>query len=113
MSTPAYRPRHPERSPFYQCLEDYWDEFKQSYPCFYEADYGSWRSEGQTLVGRLLECGILRHAFARIHCPQLSSRSAAELASPRDDPHPGRPSRFGSVDGYPHLTGPGNLRTRT
>ena len=39
--TPTYRPRHPERTPFYQCLEDYWDEFKQSYPYFYEAQYGN------------------------------------------------------------------------
>jgi len=25
--TATYRPRHPERTPFYQCLQDYWEEF--------------------------------------------------------------------------------------
>lgn len=38
-----YRQRHPERTPFYQCLEDYWQEFKDSYAYFYEKDYGPWR----------------------------------------------------------------------
>ena len=28
----TYRPRQPENTAFYQCLEDYWDEFKEAYP---------------------------------------------------------------------------------
>ena len=39
----TYRQRHPERTPFYQCLEDYWEEFKESYRYFYERDYGPLR----------------------------------------------------------------------
>ena len=44
MSLPgSYRPRPPESTPFYQCLQDYWDEFKESYPYFYEPEYGPLR----------------------------------------------------------------------
>ena len=69
MSLPGtYRPRHPESSPFYQCLEDYWDEFKESYPYFYEKDYGPWRPVVEKTVERFLQCGILRHGFARLRC---------------------------------------------
>ncbi len=58
--TATYRPRHPERTPFYQCLEDYWDEFKESYPYFYEAEYGpshgSRVRKDRKLLGRLSRC---------------------------------------------------------
>ncbi len=66
--TDPYRPRHPERTPFYQCLEDYWDEFQESYPYFYEAEYGPWRPVLEKTVDRFLECGLLRHGFARLKC---------------------------------------------
>ena len=66
--TDPYRPRHPERTPFYQCLEDYWDEFQESYPYFYEAEYGPWRPVLEKTVQRFLECGLLRHGFARLKC---------------------------------------------
>ena len=67
--TATYRQRHPEGSAFYQCLEAYWGEFKESYPYFYEKEHGPWRSVVERSVERFLECGILRHGFARIHCP--------------------------------------------
>ena len=66
----TYRQRHPERTPFYQCLEDYWEEFKESYRNFYERDYGSLRPVVDKTVDRFSECGIFRHGFARIRCPE-------------------------------------------
>jgi len=66
--TDPYRPRHPERTPFYQCLEDYWDEFQESCPYFYEAEYGPWHPVLEKTVDRFLECGLLRHGFARLKC---------------------------------------------
>ena len=42
-STGVYRPRRPEQTPFYQCLEGYWSEFKEAYPYLYEADFGPLR----------------------------------------------------------------------
>ena len=35
----TYRPRQPEHTAFYPCLEDYWEEFKEAYPYFYEKDH--------------------------------------------------------------------------
>ena len=66
----TYRQRHPERTPFYQCLEDYWEEFKESYRYFYERDSGSLRPVGGKTVDRFSECRIFRHGFARIRCPE-------------------------------------------
>ena len=66
----TYRRRHPERTPFYQCLEDYWEEFKESYRYFYERDYGPLRPVVGKTVDRFSECGIFRHGFARIRCPE-------------------------------------------
>ncbi len=66
--TAAYRPRHPQSTPCYECFEDYWDEFKQSYPYFYEAEYGPLRPVVEKTVARFLECGVLRHGFARLKC---------------------------------------------
>ncbi len=63
-----YRQRHPERTAFYQCLEDYWEEFKESYRYFYERDYGSLRPVVDKTVDRFSECGMFRHGFARIRC---------------------------------------------
>ena len=66
----TYRQPHPERTPFYQCLEDYWEEFKESYRYFYERDYGPLRPVVGKTVDRFSECGIFRHGFARIRCPE-------------------------------------------
>jgi hypothetical protein len=44
--------RHPERTAFYQCLEDYWEEFKASYRYFYERDFGSLRPVVDKTVDR-------------------------------------------------------------
>ena len=59
----TYRPRHPEHTAFYQCLEDYSEEFKEAYPYFYEKDYGPWRPVVERTVER-----FLRHGFARLRC---------------------------------------------
>ncbi len=71
----TYRPRQPENTAFYQCLEDYWDEFKKAYPYFYEKDYEPWRPGVEKTVERFLPGGILRHGFARLRCSLLSSFS--------------------------------------
>jgi hypothetical protein len=69
MARPAiYRPRRPQESALYQCLEHYWEEFQQAYTLFYEKDYGPLRPVVEKTVERFLECGILRHGFARIRC---------------------------------------------
>ena len=61
-----------DSSAFYQCLDGYWEEFKEAYPYFYEANYGQLRPVVEKTVDRFLECGIYRHGFARILCPDCS-----------------------------------------
>ena len=51
----TYRPRHPEHTAFYQCLEDYWEEFQEAYPYFYEREYGPWRPVVEKTVERFLQ----------------------------------------------------------
>ena len=72
VSPQVYRPRRPQNTPFYQCLDGYWEEFKEAYPYFYEANYGQLRPVVEKTVDRFLECGIYRHGFARILCPDCS-----------------------------------------
>ena len=69
MARPAiYRPRRPQESALYQSLEQYWEEFQQAYTPLYEKDYGPLRPVVEKTVERFLECGILRHGFARVRC---------------------------------------------
>ena len=69
----TYRQRHPERTAFYQCLQDYWEEFRDSYAYFYEKDYGPWRSVVEKNVQRFLDCGIFHQGFARVRCGTCGS----------------------------------------
>ena len=69
MARPAiYRRRRPRETALYQCLEHYWEEFRQAYTALYEQDYGPFRPVVEKTVERFFECGILRHGFARIRC---------------------------------------------
>ncbi len=88
-----YRQRHPERTAFYQCLENYWEEFKESYRYFYERAYGSLRPVVDKTVDRFSECGIFRHGFARIRCRECR-KGTVKLAGAkrfRDGKAPGLP----------------------
>jgi len=64
----TYRQRHPENTGFYQCLESYWSEFRESYPYFFEKEYGPLRPVVEKTVERFLDCGIYRNGFARVRC---------------------------------------------
>ena len=69
-----YSPRRPENTPFYQCLQGYWEEFKEAYSPFNESDHGPLRPVVERNVHRSLECGIYRHGFARIGCPDCATK---------------------------------------
>ena len=63
-----YRPRSPQKSPFYQCIADHFEEFIQVYDERYEREYGFWRPVIAEVIQKYLECGDLAHGFARIRC---------------------------------------------
>lgn len=66
----VYRPRDPEKTPFYRCLEDYWEEFQRGYEVLFESVYGPLRVAVTRAVDRFLKCGILHYGFARLKCQE-------------------------------------------
>ncbi|MBI2266696.1 MAG: transposase zinc-binding domain-containing protein [Armatimonadetes bacterium] len=63
-----YHPRNPRASPLYQLVEDYWEDFVECYEERYEKTYGYFRDLIRKAFFGFLDCGDLRHGFARIHC---------------------------------------------
>ena len=69
--TPAqYRPRHPERTGFYQLFETHFDSYVRAYEERFEARSGPLRPVVVRSVEAFLDCGRLQGGFARIRCPK-------------------------------------------
>jgi hypothetical protein len=58
MSAPAavYRPRNPQSSDYYRCIEDHFETFIQVYEKRFERLYGFFRSYLQKVIYRYLDC---------------------------------------------------------
>jgi hypothetical protein len=69
-SPAAYRPRHPERTGFYQLFETHFDEYVRAYEERFEAASGPLRPVVLRSVEAFLDCGRLQGGFARIRCPK-------------------------------------------
>ena len=63
-----YRPRRPQDSDYYSCVEDYVESFVQIYDDRFSRDYGFWRPYIEKVIYRYLDCGDLQHGFARVRC---------------------------------------------
>ena len=63
-----YRRRKPQYSPYYQCVEDYYEEFKRSYDRNFSQKYGSLRTHIEKVIYQYLDSGILHNGFARVKC---------------------------------------------
>ena len=68
-SATVYRPRKPQSSAYYRCVEDHLETFVQVYEQRFERRYGFWRPYLQKVITRYLGCGDLHHGFARVKCP--------------------------------------------
>jgi hypothetical protein len=66
----AYRRRDPFASPFHRLVREHFDEFEQVYPQRYGMRFGFWRPVIREAIEKFLECGDLRHGFARVRCPK-------------------------------------------
>ena len=66
----VYRSRQPQESPFYRLVERFFPEFEAVYEERYQERYGFWRAIIGTVVRKFLECGDLKHGFARVRCPK-------------------------------------------
>ena len=58
-------------------------EFEAVYEERYQERYGFWRPIIGTVVRKFLECGDLKHGFARACLCRTADRSAAPSAAPR------------------------------
>jgi hypothetical protein len=65
---PPYRPRRPQASPLYRVLADHFDTFKRVHEERFEPTHGPLRAAARRAVGRVLDCGLLEHGFARVRC---------------------------------------------
>jgi ribosomal protein S27E len=63
-----YQPRQPQDTDYYHCVEDYFETFMQEYDNRFARQYGFWRPYIEKVIYRYLDCGDLRHGFARIKC---------------------------------------------
>ena len=70
VSLPAavYRPRNPQSSDYYRCVEDYFETFVQNYDEYFSRQYGFWRPYIEQVIYRYLDCGDLHNGFARVKC---------------------------------------------
>jgi hypothetical protein len=63
-----YRPRRPERFPFYAVLHQFFDRFAREYEQRFERHFGPMRSIIPKTVERFLGCGLPEGGFARVRC---------------------------------------------
>jgi len=68
VSAPAavYRPRNPQSSDYYRCVEDNFETFVQIYDEHFSRQYGFWRPYIEQVIYRYLDCGNLHNGFARV-----------------------------------------------
>ncbi len=64
----VYRPRKPQDSAYYRCVEDCFETFEQVYQERFERKYGFFRTYVRQVIYRYLDCGILKNGFARVRC---------------------------------------------
>ena len=70
MSLPAavYRPRKPQESDYYRCVEDCFEALVQIYDEHFSRQYGYWRPYLENVIHRYLDCGDPHNGFARVKC---------------------------------------------
>jgi len=64
----VYRPRKPQDSLYYRCVEDHFEEFEQVYDERFTTKYAFFRAYVKQGIYRYLDCGILHNGFARVKC---------------------------------------------
>jgi len=78
----AYRPRHPERTGFYQLFETHFDGYVRAYEERFETRSGPMRPVVVGSVEAFLDCGRLQGGFARIRCDKCRHPAKPTSARP-------------------------------
>jgi len=82
-SIKEYRRRKPQYTPYYQCIEGYYGEFKRTYDRRFSRKYGYLRSHIEKVIYQYLDCGILHNGFARIRCNSCGHESLLAFSCKR------------------------------
>ncbi|NIR60511.1 MAG: transposase [Gammaproteobacteria bacterium] len=61
-------PRRPEDSPLYRVVADHFEALERVHEERFEPTHGALRPAARRAAGRLLDCGLLEHGFARVRC---------------------------------------------
>lgn len=69
----VYCPRNPKASDFYACVEDNFEELERVYDERYSKQHGFWRPIIPPVIHKFLDCGDVRHGFARLRCGECRS----------------------------------------
>jgi hypothetical protein len=75
--------RKPRYTPYYGCIEDYYEEFKRTYDRKFNKKYGYLRSHIEKVIYQYLDCGILHNGFARIQCGSCGHESLLAFSCKR------------------------------
>jgi hypothetical protein len=67
MSQAVYRPRQPQNSSYYQCVQDHFETFDQVYEDRFERRYGFFRPYVRQVIYRYLDCGDLLGYNPHLH----------------------------------------------
>jgi len=67
-SLPVYRPRKPHLTPFYPCVQDFWELLEDVWEERFRKRFGFLRSHLRAVMLGFLQCGDLHAGFARIRC---------------------------------------------
>ena len=80
----VYRPRHPEKTPFYSVLFHYFDRFVGEYDLRFDKHYGKWRAVMAYVVAKYLDCGIYNRKLLTelSRCAWKAIRQYFDVCSP-------------------------------
>ena len=76
----AYKPRHPEKAPFFSVLYHYYEKFKAVYEERFQKEFGRWRGVTDKVVGKYFQCGIFLGGFARLRCENCGAEKLLALS---------------------------------
>jgi len=82
-TSPVYRPRKPQESQYYQCVEDNFEVLEQVYDERFATRYGFFRPYVKQVIYRFLDCGILHNGFARVKCEECGHEYLLGLSCKR------------------------------
>ena len=79
----VFRPRKPQDSQYYQCIEDHFEEFERIYDDRFPKKCGFLRPYVKQVIYRYLDCGILHNGFARVKCGECGHEYLLALSGKR------------------------------